>query len=196
MSGRTYFHSATVVIPSSWTPAQCGQHVGYPTSDTPYRLAHFVIESAGTESEPSAQQSAGCGEPGDFLSIPSAFLTSENITDKATDKFVSQWFKYRYGVFDELGFSSDNSSSIKDRVTEQNKIQEADMFKDLESDKADSEYKENKTIACSLGLNESFQSQVNENTSSCDKVRELLSPSKQASRPASAVIIPVSSTTG
>ncbi len=58
---------------------------------------------------PFTQQSRGCGQQGDFISIPSSFLTSLNDTAKAFGNpakvLAYEWAKFRYGVFDEFGFA-------------------------------------------------------------------------------------------
>ena len=57
---------------------------------------------------PYTHQSRGCGQPGDYISLPHTFLSandSRNISHVRT--FVHLWAKYRYGIFDQSGYSGD-----------------------------------------------------------------------------------------
>ena len=61
---------------------------------------------------PFTQQSRGCGLPGDFITIPYQFFTNWNQTLEVygdpAKVFVHEWAKFRYGIFDEFGFSGDD----------------------------------------------------------------------------------------
>ena len=68
-------------------------------------------ESLLSPSAPYTGHSLGCGQPGDRITIPEIFFTDWNST---LDRFVSpaktfvkEWAKFRYGVFDEHGFTGD-----------------------------------------------------------------------------------------
>uniref|UniRef100_T1D1U5 Putative calcium-activated chloride channel n=1 Tax=Cupiennius salei TaxID=6928 RepID=T1D1U5_CUPSA len=52
-----------------------------------------------------AIQHSGCGKPGLRINIPTDFLAATS--NKKALSLVRQWAKYRYGVFDESGFSGD-----------------------------------------------------------------------------------------
>ncbi len=60
---------------------------------------------------PFTRQSRGCGQPGDFISVPWTFLDDWNLTWRRfgdpSRLFAREWAKYRYGVFDETGFPGD-----------------------------------------------------------------------------------------
>ena len=60
---------------------------------------------------PFTQQSRGCGQRGDYLSIPFQFLTNWNRTWEAfgdpSKVFVNEWSKLRYGIFDQHGYPND-----------------------------------------------------------------------------------------
>ena len=60
---------------------------------------------------PFTQQSRGCGERGDYISIPFQFLTNWNNTWEAfgdpSKIFVNEWAKLRYGIFDQHGYPND-----------------------------------------------------------------------------------------
>ena len=119
LTGAAYFQSVTVVVPAVWRDAKCGVAVRPPPADTPYANADIWIEKPGPIHGhlPVAQQSGGCGKPGDFISLPhTALLTtaggsgnSRNFTAAEVRHFVHQWAKYRYGIFDETGFDGDTA---------------------------------------------------------------------------------------
>ena len=60
---------------------------------------------------PFTQQSRGCGQNGDYISIPYHFFTNWNHTVEVfgnpAKTFVHEWSKYRYGIFDEYGYPGD-----------------------------------------------------------------------------------------
>ena len=60
---------------------------------------------------PHTQHSQGCGQPGEQITIPEAFLSDWNSTLGAVTSpakvFVKEWAKLRYGVFDEHGYPGD-----------------------------------------------------------------------------------------
>ena len=60
---------------------------------------------------PYTQQSRGCGQRGDYISIPFQFLTNWNNTWEAfgdpSKIFVNEWAKLRYGIFDQHGYPND-----------------------------------------------------------------------------------------
>ena len=80
-------------------------------SDSGQRLdvGDIVVSSADTFHGyyPHTEQSGGCGQSGDFISIPHTWLTTNNVTEREARTLVHLWAKYRYGIFDETGFSDD-----------------------------------------------------------------------------------------
>ena len=83
--------------------------IKYPDNKTPFNRADITVTKPHTFHgfQPFTQQSGGCGQSGDFISIPHTFLTSQNITRKQAKTFVHQWSRFRYGIHDEQGFSDD-----------------------------------------------------------------------------------------
>lgn len=104
-----HFSSVTVIIPSSWPSQVCG--VSTVTSDIPAsgRSGDILVTNSDVYHGyyPHTQQSGGCGSPGDLISIPHTFLTTSNVTVREARTFCHLWAKYRYGIFDETGFSDD-----------------------------------------------------------------------------------------
>ena len=104
-----HFSSVTVVIPSSWPSQVCG--VSAVSTDVPAsgRSGDILVTNSDVYHGyyPHTQQSGGCGSPGDLILIPHTFLTTSNVTSREARTFSHLWAKYRYGVFDETGFSDD-----------------------------------------------------------------------------------------
>ena len=109
MDGKVYFKSYTIVIPSSWRDAKCESVIRPPRAGVPYRQADIVVTS---NSDLYTQQSRGCGQQGDFTSLPFTFLKDWNSTSESFGNpaklFVNEWAKLRYGIFDESGYIDDH----------------------------------------------------------------------------------------
>ena len=60
---------------------------------------------------PYTQQSGQCGSRGDVIHFSSKYFTEYNTSFSEEGDpgkvFVREWAKYRYGVFDEIGFPGD-----------------------------------------------------------------------------------------
>ena len=113
LSGRAYFSRITIVVPPSWPEEKCSHSITTPTGNTPYKATDLLI-SPGTGlagSTPYTVQSKQCGEQGEKIIFPEHFFTAWNTTStrwgQPAKLLVKEWAKYRYGVFDEFGFSGD-----------------------------------------------------------------------------------------
>ncbi|XP_025412425.1 calcium-activated chloride channel regulator 1-like [Sipha flava] len=104
LGGKAYFRSVTVMLPLNW-PDHCVGHLRVITSsqgetpDVHIGLPHPVHGDALW-----TQQSQGCGRPGD------AIFASYRLFQEPRDlskELTKQWSKYRYGVFDEIGYVGD-----------------------------------------------------------------------------------------
>lgn len=104
LGGKAYFRSVTVMLPLNW-PDHCVGHLRVITSsqgempDVHIGLPHPVHGDALW-----TQQSQGCGRPGD------AIFASYRLFQEPRDlskELTKQWSKYRYGVFDEVGYVGD-----------------------------------------------------------------------------------------
>ena len=110
---KVFFKEAILVVPPSWKSSQCKQQIHTPQSDLVYRGidVHIGIDHPVYRKSPFTQQSRGCGQPGDYISVPFHFFTNYNETMEVfgnpAKTFVHEWSKYRYGVFDEFGFPGD-----------------------------------------------------------------------------------------
>ncbi|KAG4074164.1 hypothetical protein HA402_014369 [Bradysia odoriphaga] len=103
LDGRAYIDSVIVMIPSSW-PKNCLPQNGTlltsrgESSDITISERHPIYGDAIW-----TQQSAGCGENGDqIFASYSAF--NRNTVGR---ELVREWAKYRYGIFDEIGYPND-----------------------------------------------------------------------------------------
>ena len=112
LDGKVYLKSYTIVIPSSWRDAKCETVVRPPRAGVPYRQADVIITTIEHSNDVHTQQSRGCGQQGDFTSVPYTFLTDLNSTTATFGNpakiFVREWSKLRYGIFDETGFIDDS----------------------------------------------------------------------------------------
>ena len=114
LGGKFYFKSVNVVVPSSWRESKCDEVIRAPKGDLPYRRADVWVSGPHPihGERPYTQQSRGCGQPGDFVSLPFQYLTSQrdNASTGGGDParlFVHEWAKLRYGVYDEFGYGRD-----------------------------------------------------------------------------------------
>ncbi|GLG98032.1 Uncharacterized protein GBIM_04671 [Gryllus bimaculatus] len=102
LDGRAYLASVTVLLPSTW-PDNCAPRYVHSatgeTADVRVGPPHPVFGDAAW-----TQQPAGCREPGDFIFVGyQQLLQSKNIGRA----LAREWAKYRYGVFDEIGYHGD-----------------------------------------------------------------------------------------
>lgn len=114
LDGRVYFKSVSLVIPSTWRDGKCQRVIRPPRGDTPYRRADISVSGVSHPlhgDTPYTQQSRGCGQPGDMMTLPYEFLLKWNRTWETwgdpAKLFVHEWAKLKYGVFDEFGFNRD-----------------------------------------------------------------------------------------
>ena len=122
LDGKVYIKSVNVVVPSSWRESKCSEAIRPPKGDTPYRRADVWVSGPHPihDERPFTQQSRGCGQSGDFISLPFQFLLAAAKSAKwdnetlgspsavsAARAFVHEWAKLRYGIFDEFGYGRD-----------------------------------------------------------------------------------------
>ncbi|XP_037082326.1 calcium-activated chloride channel regulator 4-like [Pollicipes pollicipes] len=106
---RAFFSDVTVVVPSSW-PRSCtganppGQATteSYLTSDLRVSTTHPVYGSA-----PWTHQSGQCGQPGAFVQFAADYVSEGTSDGSKAAALVHEWAKYRWGVFEELGYAED-----------------------------------------------------------------------------------------
>ena len=104
---RAYFKSVIIVVPSSWRDSKCQTIIRPPSKGTPYQNADIVVSDKHSlyNNEPFTQQSSGCGQPGDYIKLPYSFVTNYNSSfEDGTKQLVKEWAKFKYGIFDEMGF--------------------------------------------------------------------------------------------
>lgn len=103
LDGRAYIGNVIVMLPAEWSGnclpknrtlvASSGER-----SDLTIGPAHPIHRDAVW-----TQQSGGCGEAGDQIFGSYAALRRATVGRE----LVREWAKYRYGVFDEIGFAND-----------------------------------------------------------------------------------------
>ncbi|XP_055587922.1 calcium-activated chloride channel regulator 1-like [Uranotaenia lowii] len=103
LDSRVYFGEISIVLPSRW-PNSCIPYNQTRTSSSgePSDVS-IRFDPSRTESPIWTEQFAGCGEPGDQIYIDSEILGKDTIGRE----FIREWAKYRYGVFDEIGYDKD-----------------------------------------------------------------------------------------
>ena len=99
-----YYAAATVVVPAAWKDGSCGVNIRTPDTATPFAAADIVVD----KSVLMTSQSGGCAAPGDVITLPHTFIVHQNLTQSHARAFVHEWAKFRYGIFDQVGFAGDN----------------------------------------------------------------------------------------
>ncbi|KAB7508142.1 Calcium-activated chloride channel regulator 2 [Armadillidium nasatum] len=111
-SGRASLREARIILPATWHTGSLScsfmEPIGETSPATPYhisiRRSHPIFGN-----KPWAQQTQGCGRPGDFIQMGADILrASSNDTHQHTARLVlSEWGKFRWGVFEEKGHEGD-----------------------------------------------------------------------------------------
>ena len=107
--------SVTIELPRHWSTTTC-----LPPSPTPGDDPSFTTEKPQIIVEephavfgdtPWTQQSGGCGKQGDFIQLGVKFLKSVNSSVESSERvgrvLLSEWAKFRWGVFSESGHQGD-----------------------------------------------------------------------------------------
>ncbi|XP_058812546.1 calcium-activated chloride channel regulator 1-like [Topomyia yanbarensis] len=102
MDGRVYFGDISVILPARW-PNSCIPYNQTRTSASGERSDVTIRSHTRSDSLIWTDQFSGCGEPGDQIYIDSDIIGRDTIGRE----FVREWAKYRYGVFDEIGYDKD-----------------------------------------------------------------------------------------
>lgn len=112
--GRTFIRSVSVVLPTGWSSADCGRNVSRTRLES-YGQADVRISSQphplfnGGADVLWTQQSRDCGQMGDYISAGPDFFfksTAAAVSSNVSDvwirgrRFLREFTKYRYGVYD------------------------------------------------------------------------------------------------
>lgn len=106
---RAYFGEITIILPTNWPSTCLPIHPYNQSSNGILPSRGEVSDVTITVSHPIygnniwTEQTGGCGVQG--KQIYADFNAFQRPT--AARDFVYQWAKYRYGVFDEVGFNGD-----------------------------------------------------------------------------------------
>ncbi|CAB4064686.1 CLCA3_4 [Lepeophtheirus salmonis] len=104
---RPYFKRVTVIVPNGWSDSVCEATIQPPSYPSNYGVPDIFLSPDGDAiygNHPRTIRSMGCGLSGDFIEFPYSLLSDDRI---AARSLVSEWAKYRYGVFEEHGFPGD-----------------------------------------------------------------------------------------
>ncbi|XP_050731210.1 calcium-activated chloride channel regulator 1-like [Eriocheir sinensis] len=105
---RAFFRSLSILIPRDWTSV----NTTYPAGGESYEGSDIRVDQPNPtyHNQPYTVQSGGCGDPGQYIHLtPDYLLNNEEAwwygpRGKAV---LLEWAKYRWGVFDELGYPGD-----------------------------------------------------------------------------------------
>lgn len=106
---RVYFGEITIILPSNWPSICLPVHHHNQSSNAILPSRGELSDITVTVRHPIYQhniwteQTGGCGAQG--KQIYASYMAFQRAT--AGRDFVNQWAKYRYGVFDEIGFNAD-----------------------------------------------------------------------------------------
>ncbi|KAK9507731.1 hypothetical protein O3M35_007519 [Rhynocoris fuscipes] len=108
LRGRASWKSVTVLVPGSWPDTCVPAHSTIPSqgekADIKLGLPHPVYRDT-----PWTQQTKPCGHQGDFIYLSYRLFLDQNSYNQDTlgKSLAREWAKYRYGVFDEVGYLDD-----------------------------------------------------------------------------------------
>lgn len=103
LDGRAFFKSVTIIVPSKWSSNCIPNNSTIQTSNGEKSDITIAEQHPTYVDNIFTQQSGGCGEQGDQI-----YMSYESLKRPTIGKeFVREWAKYRYGVFDEIGFKND-----------------------------------------------------------------------------------------
>ncbi|MCL4137960.1 UNVERIFIED_CONTAM: hypothetical protein GTU68_056467, partial [Idotea baltica] len=110
--GRAFVREVTVSLPRSWktNDVTCSLLEPLEAAASPLK-PHISISSPHPlfGNRPWTQQSQGCGRPGDFIRMGADILraVSNESHSHTARQLLSEWVKFRWGVFDESGHEGD-----------------------------------------------------------------------------------------
>ena len=94
----------TIVVPQFWTQEDCKVPVMKPTGNTLFKHADILVTAGGPR---HVVQGSTCGESGHRIHVPTSQLFDARNSKVLGNILVSEWSKYRYGVFSESGVAGD-----------------------------------------------------------------------------------------
>lgn len=99
---RIYYASFDIILPAAWSNDCVRNKIVTNYNGVPSDITITTTNQIFGD-EPWTQQSGGCGEKGDQIYVGSKSVVDENFSKK----FVFEWVKYRFGIFDMNGFEGD-----------------------------------------------------------------------------------------
>ncbi|XP_055931309.1 calcium-activated chloride channel regulator 1-like [Argiope bruennichi] len=101
--GQTFFKEIVFAVPKKYRSTL--SQIQWISDGSYFANPDVILTSEDPFSGPYTLQNKGCGKPGLRIHVPEEFLSNKG-TERAK-AFVKEWAKYRYGVFDENGFTGD-----------------------------------------------------------------------------------------
>lgn len=102
--GQTFFKEVVFAVPKKYRTTL--SEMEWTSDGSPFSSPDVILTSDDPFSGPYALQNDGCGKPGLRIHVQEEFLSAKGNNERAR-ALVKEWAKYRYGVFDESGFSGD-----------------------------------------------------------------------------------------
>lgn len=99
---RIHYASFDIILPAAWSNDCVRNKIVTNYNGMPSDITITTTNQIFGD-EPWTQQSGGCGEKGDQIFVGSRSIDDENFSKK----FVFEWVKYRFGIFDINGFEGD-----------------------------------------------------------------------------------------
>ncbi|XP_023322603.1 calcium-activated chloride channel regulator family member 3 [Eurytemora carolleeae] len=109
--GRVWPSQYIVVLPSSWSGSPCSSRGEIPRGNTRFKRDDIIISDGPLVygAHPCTVQPKGCGEKGAYISLPLSYLRDNSSweEERAGKLMAHQFFKLRFGLFDEQGYPDD-----------------------------------------------------------------------------------------
>ncbi|XP_042884903.1 calcium-activated chloride channel regulator 1-like [Penaeus japonicus] len=105
---RAFFRDVKILLPKTWTKTSYDHAAiteNFQDSDIRIDKSNAVYGN-----QPYTDQPGGCGDPGRYIHLTPDYLTDDTEADKwgpREKSFVHEWARFRWGVFDELGYPDD-----------------------------------------------------------------------------------------
>ncbi|CAL4122962.1 unnamed protein product [Meganyctiphanes norvegica] len=111
-NGRASVRDVTVVLPQAWKTDSLSCSLWSPLTQVASPMnAHIRVSARHPVfgSMPWTQQSRGCGHQGDFIQMSSDLMRGASAGESATAArlLLSEWAKFRWGIFSEVGHNGD-----------------------------------------------------------------------------------------
>ncbi|CAB4065492.1 CLCA3_4 [Lepeophtheirus salmonis] len=103
----TQFNNVHIIVPSNWVGSDCLKDQGVSIENVNHSSEDILVTNLDTLFGDNiiTSQYGQCGTPGRLVQLPYASLNKS--MESQSKKFVKEWIKYKYGVFEESGLPDD-----------------------------------------------------------------------------------------